>query len=70
MEITKDITIEDLIEVKPAAIDYLKEKGIRCIRCGEPIWGSLEEAAKEKGFIKEDIDNFVADLRALPAERS
>lgn len=68
MEITKDIIIEDLIEEKPAAIDYLKEKGIRCIRCGEPIWGSLEEAAEEKGFSEEDIDGFVKDLNNLSKE--
>lgn len=65
MEITKDITIEDLIEEKPVAIDYLKEKGIRCIRCGEPIWGTLEEAAEEKGFSADDIEGFVKDLNNL-----
>jgi iron-sulfur cluster repair protein YtfE (RIC family) len=65
MEITKDITIEDLIETKPGAIDYLKEKGIRCIRCGEPIWGTLEEAAEEKGFDKEQIEGFVKDLNTM-----
>ncbi len=68
MEITKDITIEDLIEEKPAAIDYLKDKGIRCIRCGEPIWGTLEEAAGEKGFETKDIEGFVKDLNALTNE--
>ena len=68
MEITKDITIEDLIEEKPAAIDYLKDKGIRCIRCGEPIWGTLEEAAEEKGFGTEDIEGFVKDLNTLSDE--
>ncbi len=69
MEITKDITIEDLIEKKPAAIDYLKEKGIRCIRCGEPIWGTLEEAAEEKGFSAEDIDGFVSDLNSMSDDK-
>ncbi|HKK09920.1 MAG TPA: DUF1858 domain-containing protein [Bacteroidales bacterium] len=65
---TKDITIEDLIEEKPVAIDYLKEKGIRCIRCGEPIWGTLEEAAEEKGFSADDIEGFVNDLNSLSNE--
>jgi len=68
MEMTKDITIEDLIEEKPVAIDYLKEKGIRCIRCGEPIWGTLEEAAEEKGFSADDIEGFVNDLNSLSNE--
>jgi hypothetical protein len=41
------------------------EKGIRCLRCGEPIWGSLESAAKEKKFNDKDISEFVKDLNNL-----
>ena len=65
MEITKDISIEELIESIPASVEYLMKEGIRCIVCGEPIWGSLEEAAEEKGFKAEDIECFVKDLQVL-----
>ena len=65
MEITKDITIEELIESVPASVEYLMKEGIRCIVCGEPIWGTLEEAAEEKGFKAEDIERFVKDLQYL-----
>jgi hypothetical protein len=65
MEITKDISIEELIETVPASVEYLMKEGIRCIVCGEPIWGSLEEAAEEKGFKAEDIERFVKDLQYL-----
>lgn len=64
-KITSDITIEDLVAEVPASVNYLMEKGIKCIACGEPIWGTLESAAKEKGFGEKDIDAFVADLNAL-----
>ncbi|HET53932.1 MAG TPA: DUF1858 domain-containing protein [Ignavibacteria bacterium] len=64
-EITKDIEIEDLVRILPKAVSYLSDKGIRCLRCGEPIWGSLEEAAKEKGFDDEKIEEFVKDLNEL-----
>ena len=64
-EITKNIEIEDLVRILPKAVSYLSDKGIRCLRCGEPIWGTLEEAAKEKGFDDEEIDGFVTDLRQL-----
>lgn len=63
--ITKAITIEDLVEEYPFSVQYLSEKGIRCIKCGEPIWGTLEEACKEKGFEDEQIDLFVKELNAL-----
>lgn len=63
--IDKDITIEDLVETIPGSVRYLMEQGIKCIACGEPIWGTLEEAAKEKGFNDEVIRKFVNDLNNL-----
>ncbi|MDZ7763167.1 MAG: DUF1858 domain-containing protein [Melioribacteraceae bacterium] len=64
-KITKEIEIEDLVRILPKSVSYLSEKGIRCLRCGEPIWGSLEEAAKEKGFDEDQINEFVKDLNQL-----
>jgi hypothetical protein len=65
MEITKDISIEDLVNRNVKSVRYLADRGIKCIACGEPIWGTLEQAAKEKGFSDEDIAVFVSDLNAL-----
>ena len=62
MKITKENTIEELVEIFPESVRYLMEKGIKCIACGEPIWGTLEEAAKEKGFNEDQIEEFVIDL--------
>jgi methionine synthase II (cobalamin-independent) len=63
--ITKEISIETLVETYPFSVRYLMEKGIRCIMCGEPIWGTLEEAAREKGFDDESIQQFVNDLNKM-----
>lgn len=63
--ITKEIEIEDLIKEIPKAVTFLMEKGIRCLRCGEPIWGTLETAAKEKGFNDLDIELLINDLNKL-----
>ncbi len=62
MEINKDISIEELLERVPEAVQYLMKEGIKCIACGEPIWGTLEEAAREKGFGDEEIERFVEEL--------
>lgn len=64
-KITKDIEIEDLVQALPESVSYLMKNGIRCLRCGEPIWGTLENAALEKGFGKKDIEKFVEDLNKL-----
>ena len=65
MEITRDMSIEDLVDLKPGAVRYLADRGIKCIACGEPIWGTLEQAAMEKGFGEEEITGFVRDLNAM-----
>jgi len=63
--ITKDITIEDLVEDYPFAEEFLRVRGIKCIRCGEPIWGTLETACKEKNFTDEQIEEIVKELNRL-----
>jgi methionine synthase II (cobalamin-independent) len=64
-QVTKEIEIEDLVKIIPNSVVYLMEKGIRCLRCGEPIWGTLENAAKEKGFNEKEISKFVKELNDL-----
>ncbi len=50
MEITGDIQIEDLVNLCPPSVALLRKFGIRCIQCGEPLWGTLATAAEEKGI--------------------
>ena len=63
--IDKKIAIEELVDILPAPVTYLSKKGIKCIACGEPIWGTLEEAAREKGFRDQEILVFVRELNVL-----
>lgn len=49
-KVTLDIFIEDLVQKYPEAVGYLTRKGIRCIRCGEPIWCTLGELLEEEGI--------------------
>jgi hypothetical protein len=66
--IDKDILIEDLVSKVPKSVGHLMKKNIKCLACGEPIWGTLEDAAKEKGFSDEEVGVFVNDLNELAAE--
>ena len=63
--IHRDILIEELVTIILGSVSYLMKKGIKCIACGEPIWGTLADAAKEKGFSETDIENVVHDLKEL-----
>jgi hypothetical protein len=59
------MTIEELVQQVPEAVTYLMRNGIKCLACGEPIWGTLESAANEKGFGEEEIARFERELTAI-----
>lgn len=61
-EIHADILIEDLVSIYPETIKILSEKGIRCLACGEPIWGTLRDAAKSCGYSESDIKELIVEL--------
>ncbi len=63
VEIDKEISIEDLVREYPKSVRFLMEKGVRCLACGEPIWGTLASAARDKGFTPQQIDELVSQLK-------
>ena len=67
-DISLDTVIEDLVNDAPAAVTFLMERGIRCLRCGEPIWGTLGEAMSEKNFDIETQRRLVEELRTYLSE--
>ena len=69
MEITPQTPIETIVELDPELVIYLSKQGIRCVVCGEPIWGTLEEAAGEKGFNAGDIGIFVSEMNRILQDR-
>jgi len=63
--ITRQTTIEKLIEQNNDAIGFLAHKKIRCVRCGESVWDTLEHAARQAGYPEEEIDQLIDDLNRL-----
>ncbi len=49
-EITKDTTIGDLLDLKPAAVPVLMEIGMHCIGCPASRSETVEEAAIVHGL--------------------
>lgn len=64
-KVSKNITIEDLLTQIPSSVNYLMDKGLKVFVCGEPVWGTLEEVAKDADFSEEYIQEIVDDLNAL-----
>lgn len=68
--IHKDTTIEEIVNKYPQLIKPLREYGIKCIMCGEPIWGTLEENAKEKGIGDQELDEIIVELNKIIQNKS
>ena len=64
-KVTRDMKIEQLGELKEDAVSFLFNKNIRCIRCGEPTWDTIEEAARKKDYSDDEIDQLVEELNQL-----
>ncbi len=69
MELNADLSVEELVETYPKAIGFLADRGIVCIRCGEPYWGTLRDLAATKG-LDGQIDAIVGDLKQVLAEET
>jgi hypothetical protein len=58
-------SVEDLLEKYPSINGFLLQKGIVCVKCGEPFWGKLEDLIQNKGL---DVDKTVAELNRFIEE--
>jgi methionine synthase II (cobalamin-independent) len=52
IDVSLETPVEDLVEKYPEAVGFLSRHGVRCIRCGEPLWCTLGELLRE-----DDIEN-------------
>lgn len=60
--VTLEETVEDIVERFPEASAFLLERGVVCIRCGEPAWCPLGELVEEKELDGQEI---LRDLNAF-----
>ena len=61
-KITSDTTIEEILEKFPNTVKIFMDHGIPCLVCGEPLWGTIEEAAKK---YKTDLEKLLAELNEV-----
>jgi len=67
-EFTKHVTIEELLDEAPRANTFLIERGLPCLVCGEPFWGTLADLARRNGV--EDVDALVSNMNAYLEEEA
>lgn len=65
--LAKHMHIEDIVRDYPEVVTPLADRGIICIACGEPVWGTLAELAENKGI--QDIDNIIEELNKVITQK-
>lgn len=60
--IKKTDFIEDLLAEYDGINGILIKKGVICIQCGEPVWGTLEDIIKAKSL---NVDKIIAELNGI-----
>jgi methionine synthase II (cobalamin-independent) len=53
--IDENTTIEEIVAHYPKLIRPLKQFGITCVACGEPVWGTLAENAQHKNITELEL---------------
>ena len=66
MQITKDMTIEQVIRLEPKTIEVFLKHGMHCIGCQAATWETLQETAFTHGI--EDVDGMVDELNKVVQE--
>ncbi len=64
--VTMETSVEELVRRFPEAVGFLTQHGIRCVRCGEPLWCTLGELFREEGV--PDAERLLAALNAFLVE--
>ena len=71
IKISLDTAVEDLVLRFPEAVGFLAKRGVRCIRCGEPLWCSLgellgEEDVKCPQLLVDELRDYIEKSRENP----
>lgn len=60
--IEKQMYVEDLVERYPQATPFLRDYGLVCVLCGEPVWGTLEQLMDSKNIDPVEQERILALL--------
>ncbi len=65
MPITKDMTIQEVVQNHPEAVRVFLEHGLHCIGCSVARFENIEQGALAHGI---DLDKLLRDLNDVPSD--
>lgn len=63
-KITKRMTISEILDVQPEAMEVLLNAGLHCIGCGASSFEALEDGMRIHGFTDSEIDDIITQLNS------
>lgn len=68
--ITKDMTMQDIVDTYPEVIPILLEYGLGCIGCGLSSVETLEEGVMVHGLDIDELNNILKDCNEVISEEA
>jgi iron-sulfur cluster assembly accessory protein len=68
IQVTKDMTIGEVVKKYPAAIEPLQEAGVHCVGCHVSYHETLEQGLKGHGMSDEEVDSILEAINKAVAE--
>lgn len=65
VKITKEMSIEEIINKIPNAAEVMFSKGLHCVGCHVAASESLEQGAKAHGLTDKQIANMVKEINKI-----
>lgn len=62
IEITKDMTIGEILEICPESALFMAKYGLHCIGCAISTMESLEDGCKSHMLTDEEVDTLVKEI--------
>ena len=62
--VTSETKVDEMVDEFPDTVKFLMARGLPCVVCGEPFWGTLGELCRQKKWTDEQIEGLVRDFNA------
>jgi len=60
--VTKDMTLGDVITKHPEAAEVMIKFGLHCVGCHVAAWETIEQGAKSHGMSDKDLEKMVREI--------
>jgi len=67
--VNRDMTLGEIVQRFPEAIDIIQGRGLHCVGCGAAYWETLAEGAMGHGWTQEELNSMITEINVEVAKR-